>query len=184
MIGQLYLINTRGRLKNGDIETASYIITATSKEDIEIKLAYFIDKSNYRDIAIKNISRIKPNFHLLSRDVLTVEKYFENKEMEAQIRTATTYETPTLQTKNKDQYAFGLIGNIQASCKENALIAISKYLFKKAKNKDEPMPFNSGGKLIIEEIGESDSFGVSGCYGSESHIDYGGTKIFQGGKTG
>lgn len=69
-IGQLYIVRTRAR-KPDTRETivSCYVINGSSRDDVERKLPYLIDKSALTNFKITSIARVKPNAHCVYTQV-------------------------------------------------------------------------------------------------------------------
>lgn len=158
-VGQLYVVKTRARIKqDNSIEYASYIVASQSKDEVEMKLSYFVDKSLYSEFSIKAVQRVKPNFHMISRRVVSDEEYAIAKATEDQMAGSDGAEnTVTLQKRNRNIFAFGCVGNILASSEKQAMKRVSDFLARRSMDSNAKLPFVSAGHLIIEEVGESDS---------------------------
>ena len=156
-MSQLYLLRTKGHLSAGEVEKLVYILKAKSQDDVKRILPHIIDMSAYVKFNITELTRIKPNVHLVERHLLTQEKEMVNGEVDEQMKIDDKKELPTLQKKNKNIFAFGLIGYISAWDEKNAINKISRFLLQKAINKNIDLPFVSNGHYIIDELGEVDN---------------------------
>ena len=160
MVGQLYKVKTKGRLQDtGFIETCSYILSSESREDVDIKTRYFIDISLYSEFSIISVTRLKPNFHLIHRN-LKESECFADTEMQDQVGKECT-DHMTLQRANINMFAFGLIGNIMAGNEKSALLKLSTFLAKKAMGANISLPFSNSGHFVLDKIGETDNTKVS-----------------------
>ena len=160
MTGQLYKVKTKGRLNNtGFIEFCSYILSAENREDVDVKINYFIDISLYSELSIISVNRLKPNFHLIHRNLKQPECITDTETQDQLGKEYTGHKT--LQRANRNMFAFGLIGNILARNEKSALLKLSTFLAEKAMGANVPLPFSNSGHLVLDKIGETDNTKVS-----------------------
>ena len=172
--GQLYVVKTRGILKAcGSKEKSAYIVAAASSEEVEMKLRHFVDLSAYKEFSVKGIERVKPNFHVLSTHI--------EQEVEQESNVTTSSDSPTLQPKSRNLYAFGLIGHAIADSEKSLLKRLSVFLARKAGGSNSALPFVANGHFVIEELGEADSTRIANLERYDPEIYMQRAKIVSGG---
>lgn len=183
MNGQLYIVKTRGRLKEcRSIEKCSYILASNNKDEVEAKLSYFVDLSVYVEFSIKAIERIKPNFHIVSRTVLSAEEHQAAKEGLHQVSDADQEGSTTLQPAGSHIFAFGCVGHVLAGSESAAIKKVSNFLARKSMGGNAQLPFASNGHFVIEAVGESDSTRTNDLSKFENFAT-GNVRMVQGGGT-
>jgi hypothetical protein len=135
-------------------------LASTSREEVSMKLPYFVDVSLYSEFKISSIERLKPNFHLLHKSVLEPEadeaakraERFEQGQLEAPAK----IEQPTNQPSDH-LWAFGLVGKLVGKSERVVLSRLSTFLARAAGGSNISLPFVSDGHFILECEGPVDS---------------------------
>ena len=168
----MYKVVSRIRQPNSEsMEHNVSIVCANDSEDAVRVASYHLGKFVSFDV-----SRVKPSIHTLYRTVISEEGASAEglKQCGKEV-----IKQPTLQSRNSNMYAFGLIGYIQGESKKIILKRLSSFLLNASMGRNVRLPFKSNGDFILDEIGETSSVKPNDLSRIDINPDH--AKFFSGG---
>lgn len=140
--------------EDGSYEKAAYVVNAESKEDVEAKLKWHIDLSQFDEFSIKSIKRIKPFYRLWSR-IESPAEYIERKRV---VLVDLEDDKPEKEESVEIAHVFaiGMTGFMRAFSEAHAFRRLAHYFFNRASSIGCENPLFPGGQIVVEAQGEAD----------------------------